>query len=339
MEGRPDDARAVRARRERAQRPRGDLRAAGTERPHAAAADAIRRAATLESARYDLSKVRIEVADRRHRHARATSKQGETAVIGTMNNAGTVLLHDRRHVGDRGRGRGRRDRHSRRQVRPDRRRSRSTRSPARRSPARSPRSATARSRPPAQPASTRRRTSRSTCTLDGEIPEVRPGFTCTAEITTATRDNVLAVPIQATTVREMVRRREGQHRARADRRPAQRRAGPAACRRPSSSPASRGRKLEGVFVVRDNKAQFVPVKTGIAGEKYFEVLSGLKDGDSVVVGPFSSVRTLADGAAGQGRSRRRAARRIDRPANMNQFLESAVDRAAARSGRTSCARS
>jgi HlyD family secretion protein len=55
--------------------------------------------------------------------------------------------------------------------------------------------------------------------------------------------------------------------------------------------------VEGVFVVRDGKAVFELVKTGIAGEKYFEVLSGLKEGDSVVVGPFSSVRTLADGAA------------------------------------------
>jgi HlyD family secretion protein len=52
-----------------------------------------------------------------------------------------------------------------------------------------------------------------------------------------------------------------------------------------------------VFVVRDNRAEFVPVKTGIAGEKYFEVLSGLKDGDQVIVGPFASVRELADGAA------------------------------------------
>ena len=49
--------------------------------------------------------------------------------------------------------------------------------------------------------------------------------------------------------------------------------------------------------MRDGKAEFVPVKTGIAGDKYFEVLSGLKDGDSVIVGPFASVRTLADGAA------------------------------------------
>jgi HlyD family secretion protein len=42
---------------------------------------------------------------------------------------------------------------------------------------------------------------------------------------------------------------------------------------------------------------FVPVKTGIAGEKYFEVLSGLKEGDEVIIGPFASVRELGDGAA------------------------------------------
>ena len=63
-------------------------------------------------------------------------------------------------------------------------------------------------------------------------------------------------------------------------------------------PAGQERKeTEGVFVARDNKALFVPVKTGIAGEKYFEVLSGLKVGDQVITGPFSSVRELKDGAA------------------------------------------
>jgi HlyD family secretion protein len=62
-------------------------------------------------------------------------------------------------------------------------------------------------------------------------------------------------------------------------------------------PGQERKELEGVFVVRDNKAEFVPVKTGIAGEKYFEVVSGLKEGDQVIVGPFSSVRDLADGAA------------------------------------------
>jgi HlyD family secretion protein len=50
-----------------------------------------------------------------------------------------------------------------------------------------------------------------------------------------------------------------------------------------------------VFVIRDGRAEFVPIKMGIAGEQYFEVLSGLKPGDEVITGPFASVRGLADG--------------------------------------------
>ncbi len=55
-------------------------------------------------------------------------------------------------------------------------------------------------------------------------------------------------------------------------------------------------ETEGVFVLRDNRAVFVPIKTGIAGERYFEVTSGAKAGDRVITGPFASVRELADGA-------------------------------------------
>jgi HlyD family secretion protein len=62
-------------------------------------------------------------------------------------------------------------------------------------------------------------------------------------------------------------------------------------------PGQERKELEGVFVVRENKAIFTPVKTGIAGEKYFEVLSGANVGDQVIVGPFSSVRELKDGQA------------------------------------------
>src|SRR3954470_13137232 len=131
--------------------------------------------------------------------------------------------------------------------------------------------------------------------IENTIPDVRPGFTCTAEITTATRKNSVSVPIQATTVREVVVDKEGNmvREPTTDKRP----------RRTSNveaselKPGQARKELEGVFVVRDNKAEFVPVKTGIAGEKYFEVLNGLKTGDQVIVGPFSSVRELADGAA------------------------------------------
>jgi HlyD family secretion protein len=50
-----------------------------------------------------------------------------------------------------------------------------------------------------------------------------------------------------------------------------------------------------VFAVRSNNVEFVPIKMGIAGDKYFEVLSGLKNGDQVVTGPYNSVRGMADG--------------------------------------------
>jgi HlyD family secretion protein len=131
-------------------------------------------------------------------------------------------------------------------------------------------------------------------TLNDQIPEVRPGFTCTADITTATRKNVLSVPIQAMTVRELVYDASGKivKEPKTDRR-----------RRPSVEPNVAAQELktgqtrketEGVFVVRGDKAEFVPVKTGIAGDKYFEVLSGLKAADRVITGPFNSVRDLAD---------------------------------------------
>jgi HlyD family secretion protein len=50
-----------------------------------------------------------------------------------------------------------------------------------------------------------------------------------------------------------------------------------------------------VFVVRTGKAEFVPIKMGIAGDKYFEVLGGLNAGDEVITGPYNSVRGMADG--------------------------------------------
>jgi HlyD family secretion protein len=133
-------------------------------------------------------------------------------------------------------------------------------------------------------------------TLDEEVPNVRPGFTCTAEITTATRKNVAAVPIQALTVRELLfdaqkklvreepRRRRGSSVV-----------DPTVSASNEPPPGHTREETEGVFVFRDGKAVFVPVKTGVAGEKYFEVLDGLKPGDQVITGPFASVRELSDG--------------------------------------------
>jgi HlyD family secretion protein len=134
-----------------------------------------------------------------------------------------------------------------------------------------------------------------TVTIDGQIAEVRPGFTCTADITTATRSQALSVPIQATTVREVVLDASGEivREPVTDRR--RRRSVEPSVAASELKPGQTRKELEGVFVVRDGRAVFLPVKTGIAGDKYFEVLSGLEGGEQVIVGPFSSVRELRDG--------------------------------------------
>jgi HlyD family secretion protein len=132
-------------------------------------------------------------------------------------------------------------------------------------------------------------------TLDNEITDVRPGFTCTAEITTATRQQAVSVPIQATAVREVIVDKEGN--IVRDESKGPQRGRPTTVAAQELKPGQERKELEGVFVVRDNKATFTPVKTGIAGEKYFEVTSGVNVGDQVIIGPFSSVRELKDGQA------------------------------------------
>ena len=132
-------------------------------------------------------------------------------------------------------------------------------------------------------------------TLDEEVPNVRPGFTCTAEITTAKKHKVTSVPIQALTVRELLfdPQRKIVREDTTDRRRNRSESATSASNEPP--PGHTREETEGVFLLRDNKAVFHPVKIGIAGEQYFEVLEGLKPGDQVITGPFASVRELADG--------------------------------------------
>jgi len=253
--------------------------------------------AALESARYNLSKVRIQspidgIVTRRN------IEEGETVVVGTMNNAGTVLLTiadmsvieaqvevDETDIPTVTIG-------QKATVTIDAMPGRTFHGHV-----------TEIGNSPIQSSTGTTQTSASTqatnflvkVKLDEQIPDVRPGFTCTADITTATRTATLSVPIQATTVREVVVDREGNV-VRAPQTDKRRRR-PSATAAPELKAGETRKELEGVFVVRnDSIAEFVPVKTGIAGEKYFEVLNGLKEGDKVVVGPFSSVRELADGA-------------------------------------------
>jgi HlyD family secretion protein len=137
-----------------------------------------------------------------------------------------------------------------------------------------------------------------TVTIADQIRDVRPGFTCTAEITTATRGQALSVPIQALTVRELLYDEQGN--VIPEFRPPKPRfqfgpAASAAAPAPATTellPGQKREETEGVFLIRDGKATFVPVKLGIAGERYLEILGGLKEGDRVITGPFESVRGM-----------------------------------------------
>jgi HlyD family secretion protein len=113
--------------------------------------------------------------------------------------------------------------------------------------------------------------------------DTRPDFSATAKIITDTRVKVLSIPIIALTVRE------NESLKTEDTAVAVGRAAPA---------KQIGRTdVEGVFVVgTDNKVTFRPVKVGIAGERHFEVLSGIKAGENIVAGTYQAIRDLKDGA-------------------------------------------
>ena len=128
-----------------------------------------------------------------------------------------------------------------------------------------------------------------TITIQDPPPNLRPGLNATADITTARRAHVLAVPVQAVVVREVDKQgkvvdpdsgagteREGNTVAQAAH--------------------EKGVEKDGVFVVEGDKAAFKPVKTGIMGETDIEILEGPGEGQSIVTGSYRTLRTLKDQA-------------------------------------------
>ncbi len=121
-------------------------------------------------------------------------------------------------------------------------------------------------------------------TVTDTIPNVRPGLSADSEIIAARAENGLAIPIQSLTVRQ----KKDLKGAEAE---------------PDSSSADstavkeddKDSEIEGVFVVVDGKAEFRQIKIGVAGQTHFEVISGLEEGDKVVSGNFRAIRDLKDG--------------------------------------------
>jgi HlyD family secretion protein len=122
-------------------------------------------------------------------------------------------------------------------------------------------------------------------TLDNPPEALRSDLSVAADIVTDIRPSALAIPIIALTVRE---------RQASEAIPSE---DPVVAAASASAIAGDTTRVdqEGVFVVRDGKAVFVPVLVGIAGQGYFEVLRGLTTSDTVVAGPYDAIRTLEDG--------------------------------------------
>jgi HlyD family secretion protein len=123
-------------------------------------------------------------------------------------------------------------------------------------------------------------------TLTDPPMDIRPGLSTTAKITTATRSNALTIPIQALTVRRPE-----------DLLDKSQESGSVHASAPQSSAetAKQDQEIQGVFVIRNHKAEFVPVSTGIAGTTDIEVVDGLKEGDEIVTGSYKVLRTMRPG--------------------------------------------
>lgn len=127
-------------------------------------------------------------------------------------------------------------------------------------------------------------------TLDNPPPDIRPDLSATAKVITDTKEQALSIPIIALTVREHT---------------------PISTEVAPRDTTSGAEETEGVFFVENGVAQFRPVRVGIAGDEYFEVIEGLSEGDSIVAGPYQTIRDLRDSsvvhhvgtAENEGRSR------------------------------------
>ncbi len=117
--------------------------------------------------------------------------------------------------------------------------------------------------------------------LDSPPDEIRPGLSCSAKIVTATRPNTLSIPIQALTVRKKIDLEAPKDGVMASTEPMDR---------------SANEELQGVFVIKDGRAEFRKVDTGITGVTDIEVLKGLEDGQQIITGSYKVIRTIRNDA-------------------------------------------
>ena len=106
-------------------------------------------------------------------------------------------------------------------------------------------------------------------TLENPPENLKPGLSATTDIITAEKTDVLAIPISALVLREKEDKEE-------------------------EKKEKKDEQEEGVYVVKENRTKFFPVEKGIMGEMMIEITTGLEEGQDIVVGPYSALRQLKD---------------------------------------------
>jgi HlyD family secretion protein len=128
-------------------------------------------------------------------------------------------------------------------------------------------------------------------TVTDPPPDLRPGLSTTAKITTAARSGVLSIPIQALSARSKAQLEQEKST------PGSVHAAAPAPKETASKNKGAQQDVQGVFVIRNKKAEFLPVTTGITGASDVEVVNGLSEGDEVITGSYKVLRTLRSGSS------------------------------------------
>lgn len=116
------------------------------------------------------------------------------------------------------------------------------------------------------------------------LKSLRPGLSATAKITTNTVKDAVSIPIQALTVRQ-----KGDLE--------QKKPGTSTVQAASADTKKDKEEIQGVFVIKNKKAEFRKVETGVTGTTNIEVKTGLQPGDEIVTGSYKILRTLRNGAS------------------------------------------
>lgn len=135
-----------------------------------------------------------------------------------------------------------------------------------------------------------------TILLLDDVPNIKPGMSATVDITTDFREEVLNIPIQAVVMRELTedslkillgeKSPEAQNTSSS---------GDSSTVKEKKKGKEEKKEIEGVFVVRQGNAHFVPVSTGIADQQNIEITKGLAESDTVITGSYRTLRTLKPG--------------------------------------------